>query len=181
MYVIVCEFVMCGEWSSSLSLCLTYRLVCVMADSGVAEVFYEGVWTPICRSSFHVNSNGAASLCSSLGFTGGTVSATATTLDRDALAVGACDTGEFPFQCSLGNNSYTVGAAGCAAGDSSATLITCTGSGGVAQECTGDPAGRARAIIKLAECSMNRLCVAGCGPSHEHAPAADACVCVWLR
>ena len=94
----------------------------------VPEVMNNGKWSPICAHYFWNNDNGAKTVCTTLGFSGGTHQQTNTTYDTDAMPVGACYAEQDLTSCTGGGNAwgnFEESHGYCKAGTSVGITVTC--------------------------------------------------------
>ena len=74
------------------------------------EVFWNGVWVPICGHWFWDNNFGATLFCKQLGFKSGIIKRNDQQVEADAIRIGRCTTWDnIWLHCSGGRNNLDVG------------------------------------------------------------------------
>ena len=94
----------------------------------VPEVMNNGKWSPICAHYFWNNDNGAKTVCTTLGFSGGTHQQTNTKYNTDAMPVGACYAEQDLTSCTGGGNAwgnFEENHGWCKAGTNVGITVTC--------------------------------------------------------
>jgi hypothetical protein len=105
----------------------------------VPEVWYNGLYYPICGNCFWDNNEGATAVCKDLGFTSGEISVRFNSpglgFSKDAMPVGSCNPGETLDKCSGGCHNgwgnFEQSGGWCKQGKTVGVAVTCTGIAGV--------------------------------------------------
>ena len=83
----------------------------------IAEIYYSGMWIPICGHYFWNNNIGATLFCQQLGYETGIVKqesiARQVPLPDDGFRIGECETNDIWGQCTGGCNDHTIGGTHC--------------------------------------------------------------------
>ena len=82
-----------------------------LEDDDTPNIYWNGVWYPICGHGFWKNKIGVQKFCDRLGYQDGNLSpAKSTTYGRDAFRVGKCkESDKWLRSCTGGCNDYKVG------------------------------------------------------------------------
>ena len=103
----------------------------------VPEVWYNGLYYPICGNCFWDNHEGATAVCKDLGFTSGVsrMNWYNWQYSKDAMPVGSCNPGETLDKCSGGCHNgwgnFEQSGGWCKQGKTVGVAVTCTGIAGV--------------------------------------------------
>ena len=117
-----------------------------LKPNGMAMIYHQNSWVPICGHYFWNNHIGANKFCQKIGFDSGRVSGKdeAKSYSVDAFKIGQCNEDDVGLQCSGGCNDNNVGAVctedtnlGCSAGEPVRIRIFCEGNSNKTSSCKG--------------------------------------------
>jgi hypothetical protein len=118
--------------------CSDYNVRLTEYPRGLAEIWINNMWSPVCGHFFWDNDEGATTFCQNLGYERGIRHHARTVFEVDSFEIGECGAGEPLFACTLDNN-YRDFTSWCSAGNGIGVEIECFGgspTAGAGMECT---------------------------------------------